>query len=93
MTQVLIGVDFCVANKVTIDFPDKYFTMDMNNEVTKHMILHGTDDLASSVSNSAYDHPFRSDVRLKSVVFLNSSDTESVRRSHHKYPTQSRKWS
>jgi len=82
MTQVLIGVDFCVANKVTIDFPDKYFTMDMNNEVTKHMILHGTDDLASSVSNSAYDHPFRSDVRLKSVVFLNSSDTDGLLDGH-----------
>jgi len=51
MTQVLIGVDFCVANKVTINFPDKCFTMDINNEVTKHMFLHGTDDLASSVSN------------------------------------------
>jgi hypothetical protein len=51
MTHVLIGVDFCVSNKVTISFPDKCFTMDVNNEVTKHMLLQGTDDLASSVGS------------------------------------------
>ena len=44
MTQVLIGVDFCVANKVTISFPDKCFTMKVNNEVTKHMFLEGSED-------------------------------------------------
>jgi hypothetical protein len=78
MTQVLIGVDFCVPNKVTISFPDKCFTMDVNNEVTKHIFLQGTDDLACSVSNSASDHPNCSDVRLTSMVFLNSSDTEGL---------------
>jgi len=78
MTQVLIGVDFCVANKVTISFPDKCFTMDVNYEVTKHMFLQGTDDLDSSVSNSASDHPNCSDVRLTSVVFLSSSDMEGL---------------
>jgi len=56
--------------------------MDMNNEVTKHTFLHGTDDLASSVSNSASDHPFRSDVRLKSIVFLNSSNTDGLLDGH-----------
>ena len=55
MTQILIGVDFCVTNKVTISFPDKCFTLDVKNEVTKHMFLQRTDDLASSVSNSASD--------------------------------------
>jgi hypothetical protein len=83
MTQVLIGVDFCVANKVTISFTDKCFTMDANNEVTKHMFLQGTDDLASSVSNSESDHPNCSEVRLTSVVFLNSSDTEGIINGHN----------
>jgi hypothetical protein len=82
MTQVLIGVEFCVANKATISFPDKSFTMDINNEVTKHMFLHGTDDLASSVSNSASDHPNCSDVRLTSVVFLSSSNTDGLLECH-----------
>jgi hypothetical protein len=49
MTQVLMGVDFCVANKVTINFPDKFFSMDVGNEVTKHMFLQGTDDSDSSL--------------------------------------------
>jgi len=62
VTQVLTGVDFCVANKVTISFPDKCFNMDVNNEVAKHMFLQGTDDLASSVNNSASDHPKCRDV-------------------------------
>jgi len=78
MTQILIGVDFCVTNKVTISFPDKCFTLDVNNEVTKHMFLQGTDYLASSVSNSAFDHLNCGDVRLTSVVFLNSSDTKGL---------------
>jgi hypothetical protein len=52
--------------------------MDVNNEETKHMFLQKTDDLASSVSNSASDHPNCSDVRLTSVVFLNWSDTEGL---------------
>jgi len=82
MTQVLNGVDFCVANKITISFPDKCFSMDVDNEVTKHMFLQGTDDLASSVNNSAFDHPRCSDVRLTSVVFLNSAETESLIDGH-----------
>jgi len=52
--------------------------MDVNNEVAKHMFLQGTDDLASSVNNSASDHPKCSDVRVTSVVFLNSCDTEGL---------------
>jgi hypothetical protein len=75
ITQVLIGVDFCVANKVTISFSDKCFIMDVNIEVTKHMFLQGTDDLASSISNSASDHPNCSDVKITSVAFLNSTET------------------
>ena len=47
MNQVFIGVDFCVANKVTISFPDKCFSMDVDNEVTKHKFLQETDDSAS----------------------------------------------
>ena len=71
MTQVLIGVDFCVASKVTISFPDKCFSMDVDNEVTKHMFLQGPYDLASSANNPAFDHPNCSD-----VVFLNLAETE-----------------
>ena len=82
MTQVLIGVDFCVANKVTISFPDKCFSMDVDNEVTKHVFLQGTDDLASSLNNSAFDHTRCSDVRLTSVIFLNSAETESLIDGH-----------
>jgi hypothetical protein len=82
MTQVLIGVDFCVANNVTISFPDKCFTMGVNSEVTKHMFLQGNDDLNSSVNNSASNHPNCSDVRLTSVGFLNSSDTEGLIQGH-----------
>jgi hypothetical protein len=82
MTQVLIAVDFWVANKVTISFPDRCFTMDVNNEVTKHMFLQVTVDLANSVSNSASDRPNCSDVRLTYVVFLNSSDTEGLMDGH-----------
>jgi len=74
MTQLLIGVDFCVANNVTISFPDKCFSID--NEVTKHMFLQVTYDLASSVNNPAFDYSNCSDVRLTSVVFLNSAETE-----------------
>jgi hypothetical protein len=39
LTQVLRGVDFCVANKVTISFPDKCFTMNVGNELTKYTFL------------------------------------------------------
>jgi hypothetical protein len=46
------------------------------------MFLQGTDDLASSVSNSASDHPNCSDVRLTSVVFLISSDMECLIDGH-----------
>ena len=56
--------------------------MDVNNEVTKHMFLQGIDDLASSVKNSAFDHPRSSDVRLTSVVFLNSAEMESLIDGH-----------
>jgi hypothetical protein len=56
--------------------------MGVNSEVTKHMFLQGNDDLTSSVSNSASDHPNCSDVRLTSVGFLNSSDTEGLIQRH-----------
>ena len=69
MSQVLIGVDICVANKITISLPDKCFTMDINKEVTKHMFLQGTDNLAISVCNSEFDHPNCSDVKLTSFFF------------------------
>jgi hypothetical protein len=46
LTQVLLGVDICVANKVTISFPGKCFTMNVSNEVTEHTFLQGTDNLA-----------------------------------------------
>jgi len=78
MTQILLGVDFCVGNKVTISFPDKCFTMDVSNEVSKHTFLHGTDDLTSFVSNSASDHPNCSDVKSSSVIFFNTSHTEGL---------------
>ena len=39
MTQVSIGIDLCVANKVNISFPDKCFSMDVDNEVTKQVFL------------------------------------------------------
>jgi hypothetical protein len=51
--------------------------MDVNNEETKHMFVRANDDLASSVSNSAPDHPNCSDVRITSVGFLSSTETES----------------
>jgi hypothetical protein len=82
MTQVLIGVDFCVANKVTVNFPDKCFSMDIGNEVTEHVFLQGNDDSDSSVNSSAIDHPRCSDVRLTSVVFVNSAATESLLDRH-----------
>ena len=50
MTQILLGVDFRVANKVTISFPNKCFTVGVSNEVSKHMFLQGTDDLTNSVT-------------------------------------------
>jgi len=68
MTQVLIGVDFCVASKVTISFPHKSFSMDVDNEVTKHKLLQGTDDSASSAINLEFVQPNCSNVRLTSVV-------------------------
>jgi len=77
MNQVLIGVDYCVANKVTTTFPDKCFSIEVGNEVTKHTFLQGTDDSDSSSSNSAFDRPRCSDVRLTSVVFVNSAATDS----------------
>jgi len=52
--------------------------MDVDNEVTKHMFLQGTYDLASSINNPAFDHPNCSDMRLTSLVFLNSAETESL---------------
>jgi len=82
MTQVLIGVDFCVANKVNINFPDKCFNIDVGNEVTKHMFLQGTDNSDSSANNSAFDHPRCSDVRQTSVVFVNSAAKESLLDRH-----------
>jgi hypothetical protein len=42
--------------------------MDVNNEVAKHTFLQGIGDLASSVNNSASDHPNCGDVRLTSLV-------------------------
>ena len=56
--------------------------MYVNNEVTKHVFLQGTDDLASSVSNFASDHTNCSYVRLTSAVFLNSSNTEGLIDGH-----------
>ena len=82
MTQVLTGVDVGVANIVPISFPDKFFSLDVNNEVTKHMFVEATDDLGISVSNSAPDHPNCSNVRLTSVVFLNSTETGSLIDGH-----------
>ena len=76
MTQIVLGVDFCFANKVTISFPDKCFTMDVSNEVSKHMFLQGTGNVTSSISSSASDHQNCCDVRSSSVVFLNTLDTE-----------------
>jgi hypothetical protein len=64
-----LGVDFCVANKVNISFPDKFVNMNVGNEVTKHTFLQGTDNLASSVTNSTSYHPNCCDVKLTSVVF------------------------
>jgi hypothetical protein len=49
LMQVLIGVDFYVANTVTISFPETCFTMNVDNEVTKHMLLQEMDNLASSL--------------------------------------------
>jgi hypothetical protein len=43
LTQVLLGVDFCVANKVTISFPDKCITMNINKQETKQTFLQETD--------------------------------------------------
>jgi hypothetical protein len=56
--------------------------MDVNNEVTKHMFVQTHDDLASSVSNSAPAHPNCSDVRITSVDFLSSTETESLIDGH-----------
>jgi hypothetical protein len=56
--------------------------MDVNNEVTNHMFIQRTDNLASSVSNSASDYPKCSYVRLTSVVFLNSTETEGLIEGH-----------
>lgn len=52
MTQVLIDVEFCVANKVTVRWPCEVFSVDINNEVTKLMFVQATGDLASSVTES-----------------------------------------
>jgi hypothetical protein len=82
LTQVLIGVDFCVANTVTISFPEKCFTMNVDNEVTKHIFLQGMDNLASSVTSSISSHPSCRDVRLSSVVFLSSTETEGLKDGH-----------
>jgi len=71
MTEVLIRGDFCVANKVTISFPDNSLSMDVDNEVKKHSFLQGTYDLVRSFNNHAFDHTNCSDVRLTSVIFLN----------------------
>jgi hypothetical protein len=89
MTQILVGVDIFVANKVTISFPDKCFTVNVNNEVSKHTFLQGTDDLTSSVSNSASDHPNYSDVRPTSVIFSQYIRYGvSNRRTYHKNTAQ-----
>ena len=82
MTQVLFGSDFCVANKVTINCPDKCFNVDVNCEVTEHVFVQRTDDLASSVNNCASDHTNCSDVKLTPVVLLNSTETEGLIDGH-----------
>jgi hypothetical protein len=89
MTQVLIGVDFCVRNKVTISFPDNCFTMKVKNELTKHMFLQGSEDLANSLGDSATNYTNKGDVRLTSVAFLHSTEKGgSDNWTHHKYPTE-----
>ena len=52
--------------------------MDVDNEVTKHKLIQGTDDSASSVNNLEFVQSNCSDVRLTSVVFLNSAETDSL---------------
>jgi hypothetical protein len=39
MTEVLLGVDFCVANEVKISFLDKCFTMNIENQVIRHICI------------------------------------------------------
>jgi hypothetical protein len=78
ITQVLIGVDFCVRNKVIISFPDNCFTMKVKNELTKHMFLQGSEDLASSLGDSATNYNNKGDVKLTSVAFLHSTEKERL---------------
>jgi hypothetical protein len=79
LTQVLLGVDFCVVIDVTISFPDKCFIMKVDNQEVKHSFLQETDYLPNSVANSKSDHPSCSEVRITSVQFLHSAETEGAR--------------
>jgi hypothetical protein len=82
LTKVLLGAEFCVANNVTISFPDKCFTINIDSQVTKHTFLQETDYLINSLPNSTSDHPSLSDVRLTSVLFLNSTETQGLTDEH-----------
>jgi hypothetical protein len=78
MTEVLLGVDFCVENKVKISFPERCFTMEIDNHVSRQVFYQKTDKLASSVNKLGTGHLNNSDVRLTSVTFRSSVGAEEL---------------
>jgi hypothetical protein len=77
MTEVLLGVDFCVASEVKIRFPDGRFTMNIENQVIRHTFHQETDKSANSVVKFMTDHPNNSDIILTSVILRSTAGTES----------------
>jgi hypothetical protein len=67
MTEVLLGVDFCVANNVKISFPDKCLTMNIGNQVIRSIFHQETDIVADTGVRFTTERPNSCDVRLTSV--------------------------
>jgi hypothetical protein len=75
MTEVLLGVDFCVANEVRISFPDGCFTMNIGNQVIRHTFHQETDKSENSAAKIMTDHPNNCDI-LTSVILRSTAGTE-----------------
>jgi hypothetical protein len=67
MTEVLLGVDFCVAHKVKISFPDKCLTINIGNQEIRSIFHQETEIVADTGVRFTTERPNSCDVRLTSV--------------------------
>jgi hypothetical protein len=89
MTEVLLGVDFCVENEVKLSFPDGCFTMNIGNQEIRHTFHQETDKSGNSAAKIMTGHPNNCDIILTSVILRSTAGAEiPVDRSVITFPDQ-----